>query len=120
MTIIAILPESVTPGSVEYRAVAGEKESLGRTPGEALDAIACQLTEEESGTIVIVQNWRPDRFFSAEQRNRLAVLMSRWREARDAGRELAPDEQSELEALVEAEERAATKRAKAISDESGL
>jgi len=84
------------------------------------DAIACQLTEEESGTIVIVQNWRPDSFFSAERRDRLAVLMSRWRQARDAGRELVPDDRSELEALVGAEEGAATKRAEAISDESGL
>ena len=114
MTTIAILPESVAPDSIAYRAVAGNRESVGRTPGEALDAMTSQLDEDESGTIVIVQHLHSDRFFSAAQRERLGVLMTRWREARDSGGELAPDEQSELEGLVEAEERAAAKRAEAI------
>jgi hypothetical protein len=34
---------------------------------------------------VIVQTLRPDRFFNATQRQRLADLMDRWRKARDQG-----------------------------------
>lgn len=58
MTTIQIIPEVVPPGSISYRAVSGTRESVGRTPGEALDAITGLLTEEESGTLVIVPNLR--------------------------------------------------------------
>lgn len=57
MTTITILPEK----SDSYRAVAGDKESTGRTAGEALDALASQLEDEEAGTLVIVLNRRADR-----------------------------------------------------------
>ena len=43
--------------------------------------------------------------------------MNRWRSARDQGKSLPTDEQSELEALVEAELRAATSRAVALAVE---
>jgi hypothetical protein len=88
---------------------------LGRTPGEALDALTSQLTEDEAGTIVIVQQAQPDHFFSSQQRDRLSELMSRWRDARDSDRQLPPDEQAELDALVQAEMEASAKRAEAIA-----
>ena len=50
MTTITILPESVTPDSKAYRAVSGKKVSVGRPPGESLDLMTSQLTEEESGS----------------------------------------------------------------------
>jgi hypothetical protein len=56
MTTISILREAVTPDSTAYRAVAGKRESVGRTAGEALDALTSQLSEDEAGTIVIVQH----------------------------------------------------------------
>ena len=56
----------------------------------------------------------PDKLFTAEQRDRLSDLMTRWRTARDAGQQLAPDEQTELNALVETEVRAAGERAAQI------
>src|SRR5580693_1453593 len=99
MTTISILKEISSPGSAAYRAVSGNRESLGRTPGEALDALTNQLTEDEAGTIVIMQPSQPDHFFSSEQRDRLSELMSRWRDARDSDRQLPPDEQAELDAL---------------------
>jgi hypothetical protein len=117
MTTVAILPESAEAGGTTYRAVAGRIQSVGRTAGEALDALTAQLGEEETGTLVIVQNLRPDRFFSAQQQQRLADLMARWRAARDAQSALSPDEQAELETLVDAEVRAATQRARAALDE---
>jgi hypothetical protein len=62
---------------------------------------------------------RPDPFFTEEQRRRLEELMTRWRAARDAGLRLAPEDQAELESLVDAELRAATERAAAIGDRIG-
>jgi hypothetical protein len=117
MTTISILREASKPDSAADRAVAGKRESVGRTAGEALDALTSQLSEDEAGTIVIVQQLHPDRFFSASQRHRLADLMSRWRAARDAGSDLAPEEQAELDALVQTELEATSNRAEAIEDE---
>jgi hypothetical protein len=113
MTSVAIVPE-ITEAGTTYRAVAGQKQSVGRTAGEALDALTAQLGEQENGTLVVVQNQKPDRFFSAEQQQRLVDLMARWREARDSGSLLSPMDQVELEALVGAELEAATRRAAAL------
>jgi hypothetical protein len=118
MTTITILAEKVGAEGTTYRALAGEKESVGRTAGEALDALTSQLSDEEAGMLVIVQRLRPDRLFTAEQQQRLSELMSRWRAARDAGRSIADDEQSELESLVEAELEAARRRAEAAVQKS--
>ena len=60
----------------------------------------------------------PDRFFSARQRDQLQTLMARWRTARDAGAPLPPEEQAELDALTEAELRAATERISALLKEA--
>ncbi len=118
MTTVAILPIP-TEGGTTYRAVSAEHQTDGRTAGEALDAIAAQLSEDERGTLIVVQNRRPDEFFTADQQQRLAQLMERWRVARDSGTSLPTDEQAELDALVEAELQAATARAEAIMREVG-
>lgn len=117
MTKVAILPVPTEKGSVSYCAVAGDKQSHGKTAGEALDALTAQLSEDEAGTLVIVQSLRPDRFFNAAQQQRLAELMGRWRAARDKGETLPVDEQSELEALMQAELRATADRVAALADE---
>jgi hypothetical protein len=108
MMTITILPEK-TNG---YRAVAGDKESTGRTAGEALDALASQLDDEEGGTLVIVQNHKADRFFNNAQRERLASLMQ-LREAKS----LSAEEERELESLIEAELDGARRRAEALLKE---
>lgn len=108
MTTITILPEK----NDSYRAVAGDKESTGRTAGEALDALTSQLEGEESGTLVIVQNRRADRFFSATQQQRLAQLMH----LRAAGK-LSAEEEQELGSLVEAELDGARLRAEELTNE---
>ena len=94
MATITILPETDN----RYRARAGDKESTGRTAGEALDALASQLEDEQSGTLVIVQNHKADRFFNAAQQERLTELMQLRKDSH-----LSPEEESELESLVEAE-----------------
>lgn len=65
----------------------------------------------------MVQNMKPDRFFTAAQQKRLAELMGKWREARDAGRRLDGAEQQELEDLARAELKASGLRAEAIAGE---
>lgn len=109
MTSILILPKEGN----SYRALSGDKESTGRTPGQALDALRSQLTED-AGTLVIVQSYEPDRFFDAAQQERLAELMR----IREAGI-LTAEGESELEGLVEAELRGATERTEDMSAAAG-
>src|SRR5262245_5774425 len=99
MITIAIVPE--TPGSptTRYRAVAGQRYSVGQTAGQALDALTSQMGDADAGTIIVVQRARPDALFDATQQQRLEDLMARWRAARDAGTSLPPAEQAELERL---------------------
>ena len=117
MTKVAILPIPTEKGDLSYHAVAGERQSHGRTAGEALDALTAQLSEDEVSTLVIVQSLRPDRFFNAAQQQRLAKLMERWRTVRDKGETLPTDQQAELDVLAEAELSASADRAAALSDE---
>ena len=117
MTTIAILPEGTEANKLTWRAVAGEKESTGTTAGEALDAMTGLLREDENSALVIIQRLRPDRFFTPEQRHRLEELMARWKAARNEGSEFGFKEQSELEALVEAELEGAKRRAETILHE---
>ena len=114
MTTVAILPVSDAKGERLYRAVAGDKQSTGKTAGEALDALTAQLEGSELGTLLIIQSFRPDWFFSAEQQKRLSDLMNLWRTARDEGQTLPPKQQAELDSLVEAELKAATARTAAL------
>lgn len=106
MTTIAILPEK----SDGFRAISGKKESIGRTAGEALDALTSQLAENDENLFVIVQKHNADEFFSQFQQNRLTELMNR-----KAENGLNPDEKIELENLIEFELRAATKRAEKLT-----
>ena len=62
MTTIAIVPEPPSAAGPNYRAVAGQHQSVGKTPGEALDAITSQLDESETGTLFVVLHPRPDYF----------------------------------------------------------
>jgi hypothetical protein len=107
MTTITILPER----GDRYRAVAGDKESTGRTAGEALDALTRQLGDAEDAALVILRARRADEFFNDSQQQRLAALLAR----RDAGH-LSGEETRELEALVEAELDGARRRAAALFD----
>jgi len=111
---VAILPVSDANGEKLYRAIAGDKQSTGKTAGEALDALTAQLEGDEFSTLLIIQSFRPDWFFSAQQQQRLSNLMNLWRTARDEGQTLPPEQQSELDSLVEAELKAATARTAAL------
>jgi len=105
MTTIEIIQEQTHAKGAVYRAICREWQAVGDTPGEALDTLERLLAaggEPGDGTVVIVQRFRPDAFFTIAQQARLQELMERFHAARAAGNELAPGEQQELEALVHA------------------
>jgi hypothetical protein len=114
MTRVAVYHEPADPESMPYRTVSGRNQAMGRTAGEALDALAAQLPQEDADTLVIVRNMSPDRFFGAEQRRRLEELMALRREAIAGNSLLTAQEEAELEQLVDAQVRAATERATAL------
>ncbi len=115
MPKVAVYHESADPALLPYRAVSGRNQAMGRTAGEALDALASQLPQTHFETLVIVGKMSPDQFFSAEQRSRLQELMALRGEAIAGNSSLTAREEAELEGLVDAELRAATQRAEALS-----
>lgn len=117
MTKVAISHASADPELMPYRAVSGRNQAMGRTAGEALDALASQLPREAAETLVIVRNMSADRFFNAEQRSRLEELMALRRKALAGNTRLTEREEEELEQLVDAELRGATERATALFHE---
>jgi hypothetical protein len=119
MTRVSIFPAPTEQGEIAFRAVSGDKYSQGPTAGAALDALTAQLSQDETGTLVIVQSLRPDKFFSATQQHRLIELMNRWRTARDQGADLPSNELTELKQLIEAELQASAARAAALAQEWG-
>ncbi len=115
MTAIAIVPEPVSSTETKYRAISGACQSLGRSPGEALDMLSSQLGARDSGTLIVVQGMKLDEFFSEAQRQQLTDLMRRWRLARDEGSTFSTKEQTELEVLVAAELKGSAKRPNAAN-----
>jgi hypothetical protein len=103
-----------------FRAVAARAQAMGRTAGEAIDALTSQLDDDQSETLIIVRDLRPDQFFDASQRERLRELTARWRSARDSGTTMSAVEQSELEALIDSELVAAAERSAALRRELAL
>ena len=120
MTTVAILPVPTEKGGISYRAVAGGKRSHGSTVGEALDALTAQLPDDDTGLLVVVQSLRRDLVFGLTQQRRLAELTAQWRKCRDVGGALPPNEEVELEALVEAELSAAAYRAATPQEQPAL
>jgi hypothetical protein len=76
MTTVAIVPDLSGSPTTQYRAVAGKVQAIGKTAGQALDALTAKLDTAEAGTLVVVQHGQPDRFFTAEQQQRLEGLMA--------------------------------------------
>ncbi|MEC4815216.1 MAG: hypothetical protein SAK29_18350 [Scytonema sp. PMC 1069.18] len=114
MTTVAILPMYDASGNKSYRAVAGDKQSIGKTAGQALDALTAELGENEFSALLLLQSFHPDQFFGVEQQQRLSELMDMWRTARDEGRSLSEQMQTELDNLVETEIIAATNRSASL------
>ncbi|RUR75326.1 hypothetical protein ACF3DV_27195 [Chlorogloeopsis fritschii PCC 9212] len=54
MTTVSILPISDANGERIYRAIAPDKQSTGRTAGEALDALTAQLEGDEFNALLLI------------------------------------------------------------------
>ena len=122
ITTIEIIREQTESQEVIYRAISGNQQVSSATPGQALDALEQMLAfkgnASNEGTLVIVQRFAPDAFFTAEQQARLQELMSRFQEATAAGQAFSPEEKQELEQLVDAEWQAAIERGATILKQS--
>ena len=118
MTTVTILPIYDASGEKSYRAVADDKHSIGKTAGQALDALSAQLGENEFSALLLLQSFHSDKFFSVDQQKRLSNLMDLWRKARDEGQSLSKELQVELDSLVEAELKAATDRTASLLQQS--
>jgi len=114
MAVIAVTPETNETGEIVYRAVEGDRYSIGRTPGQALDALGSEVTGADNGTFLVSRLGTPDRFFTYTQQERLADLMSRWKSPQQGEAGLTPDEFAELEDLVQAELQATIDRTAAM------
>lgn len=114
MQTISISTAANTNGDRLYRAKIGDQASTGKTLGEALDALTAKIGSLEINGVLLLQSCQPDRFFNAEQQQRLATLMTIWRTALDRGETLPTEQQSELDALIEAELSATAERAQSI------
>jgi hypothetical protein len=109
MDTITILPNENDGKAISFSAMTSDHEAVGRTAGEALDALTSK-THSEICEPIIIQQFQADRYFSEAQRQRLTELMSHWHQARDANAELSPDLRGELERLLDEEMLGATKR----------
>lgn len=115
MNTVSVFPESGNSRPQMYRAIAGDREGIGPTVGDAVNAVTAAVGGPGETTLVIVQPMRPDRFVSAVQIQRLQELMTKWRVALDPGTALPADEQAGLDTLVQAELEAFIERTKALS-----
>lgn len=118
ITTIEIIQERKDAQQTVYRAIKGEQQAASTTPCRALDTLerilAVQGKETDEGTLIVIQRFRPDAFFTAEQQARLQELMSRLHDACDTGQDLSPEEKQEIEHLVDAEWQAAIERGAAL------
>jgi translation initiation factor 2 beta subunit (eIF-2beta)/eIF-5 len=121
ITAIEIVQEQREAKNTLYRAIRGDRQAMGTTPGQVLDTLerilAVQGSEDGDSMLVIVQRFRPDVFFPAEQWTRLQELMNRFHDACNTGQHLLPEEKQELERLVKEEWQAAMDRSEAILEQ---
>ena len=96
MTSIAIRTDQQEPSERRFRAIAGGRQSVGRTMGEALDALTSDWGDSIQETVVLIHRFQSDQYFTQAQYERMQTLLER----RFA---LTPEERIELEALIDAE-----------------
>lgn len=96
MPSIAMRTEQDERGAPQFRAIAGNQQSVGRTMGEALDALTAEWGDTIQETAVLIQRFQPDAYFTAAQYCRIQELLTR-------RATLMATERAELEALIDAE-----------------
>ena len=96
MSSIAIRTDQEETGERRFRAIAGGRQSIGRTMGEALDALTAEWGDNIQETVVLIQRFQPDQYFTQAQYERMQALLAR-------RSTLTLEERTELEALIDAE-----------------
>ena len=96
MTAITIYKEDKGAGKPRFRATAGKQQSIGRTMGEAIDALTAEWGDEVKETAILIQRFGPDEFFTQAQHDRMQELLAR-------RQSLGPQERTELESLIDEE-----------------
>ena len=107
MTPLSVQLEKTEADAPFYRAVAGKYRSVGKTAGEALDALIAQEGDTVDPSTIMIQRFLPDAYFTQGQHDRMKTLLA----CRAA---LTEDEKEELNALVDAELDAAISRSDAL------
>ena len=103
----SILTEEFDSTSARFRAVSGKRQSVGRTPGEALDALLAQEKGIIESSAILIQRFVPDAYFSQAQHDRIQELLGR-------RYSLSEPENSELDSLIDAELDATVLRTNAL------
>jgi hypothetical protein len=120
METITIISEDPASPSAAFRASSCGRESVGKTPGAALDALTDQMQPSETSTLIVIQNHKADVFFTASQQDRLQELLNIREKCELSGNAMVPSERSELESLIAQELDGTARRAAAMADELGL
>jgi len=107
MPAIAIRRENRDAGEPCFRAVAGNRESFGRTRGEALDALMADWGDDIEETAVLIQRFGPDAYLTQAQYDRMQELLAR-------RSTLSTEERAELESLIDVELDATVARTKSL------
>ncbi|MGB0387747.1 MAG: hypothetical protein ACPGWR_23260 [Ardenticatenaceae bacterium] len=101
-----------------YRAIQGTWQAAGTTAGQALDTLEKMLVSpgavKHEKSLIIVQRFQPDPFFTSQQQARLEKLMSRFHAAGNTTDYFSTEEKEEFEQLIEAELEATIARTDAI------
>jgi regulator of protease activity HflC (stomatin/prohibitin superfamily) len=105
MSSITIRTDEEEIGERRFRAIAGGRQSIGRTMGEALDALTAEWGDDIQETVVLIQRFQPDQYFTQAQYDRIQELLAR-------RSTLTREERTELEALIDAEVDATVARTK--------
>ncbi|HZO91713.1 MAG TPA: hypothetical protein VFB38_25550 [Chthonomonadaceae bacterium] len=111
MTAATIRIDTLAADNARFVARSGNLRAVGRTMGEALDALVSQWGEIPQTVPVIIQHFGPDRFFTQAQYDRMQELRTR------IGT-LSAEEQAELDALIDAELAATISRLDALDPSS--
>jgi glycine cleavage system aminomethyltransferase T len=96
MTHQSVVIDTSGPDAAHFRAISGKRQSTGRTPGEALDALLAQEDGNIESSAILIQRFAPDAYFTQAQHDRMQELLAR----RTA---LTEEENAELDALIDAE-----------------
>ena len=96
MASISIHSDNAPSEAPRFLAIAGKNRSTGRTAGEALDALIAQEGDKIESSTVLIQRFAPDAYFTQEQYDRMQTLLAR-------RTTLTPEENEELDLLIDAE-----------------